>query len=161
MEQIKVLFVCLGNICRSPMAEGIFASLVEEKGYKNNFIIDSAGTSGWHSGELADPNMRATALNHGIELTHRSRKFTKQDFKDFDYIIPMDKSNLNNIKAMESNDTTGYQITLMRAYDEQYPNADVEDPYGMNMNGFENCYQVLRNSCSNFLDTLIKEYLSI
>ncbi|MEH0155657.1 low molecular weight protein-tyrosine-phosphatase [Limibacter armeniacum] len=154
-KKISVLFVCLGNICRSPMAEGIFSSLVQESNLTQYFEIDSAGTSGWHNGELADPNMRETANKHGITLTHRSRKFIVNDFSAFDYIIPMDQSNLRNIRTLLPQGEIRSEIELMRAFDNANSGLDVEDPYGMSMNGFENCYQVLLESCQNLLDHLV------
>ncbi|GAA4820975.1 low molecular weight protein-tyrosine-phosphatase [Algivirga pacifica] len=158
MSKIKVLFVCLGNICRSPMAEGIFQHLVQERQLEHHFEIDSAGTSGWHNGELPDPNMMKTAALHGINLESRSRKFIKEDFEKFDYIIPMDQSNLRNMKALQPTAAQVEKLHMMRAYDKTRSGADVEDPYGMAMDGFERCYQVLLEANSNFLEELVERH---
>ena len=94
---INVLFVCLGNICRSPLAEGVFNSLIEARGLSNKIQCDSAGTGGWHVGELPDGRTIDVAQRHGIELSHRGRKFSREDFKLFDYIVAMDHDNLQDI----------------------------------------------------------------
>lgn len=156
---IKVVFVCLGNICRSPMAEGIFKKLVHEKGLNEQIQIDSAGTSGYHRGSYPDPRMRETAIQHHVKLDSRSRKFTKDDFKKFDYIVGMDDQNIEDIKSMTSNKTPdNYVLIKMREFDNDTSNEDVHDPYYDTMNGFERCYQILNESCNNFLDSLIKKH---
>ena len=93
-KEISVLFVCLGNICRSPMAEGVFSDLVRKRGLEQQFKLDSAGTGGWHSGEPPDPRSIRAALNHNVDISHqRSRVLVPRDLEDFDYIFAMDKSN--------------------------------------------------------------------
>ena len=93
----KILFVCLGNICRSPAAEGIFKKKIKDRELENLFVVDSAGTGGWHVGNLADRRMREAALSRGIELTSRSRKIDDNDLYEFDHILVMDKDNLNAV----------------------------------------------------------------
>ena len=100
---VSVLFVCLGNICRSPTAEGIFLNMCLKDGLKSSVSIDSAGTGGWHVGELADPRSRAEAQRRGLMLQSRSRKFRSEDFQDFDLILAMDQSNLHNILQLAEN----------------------------------------------------------
>lgn len=158
---VNVLFVCLGNICRSPMAEGAFRHLVEERGLQGKISWDSAGTSGFHAGELADPRMMETARTHGIDLTHRSRKLIIEDFAHFHYIISMDSANLDIIlalqkKAMQAGLQGIPKILMMRSFD---PDAgdneeDVPDPYYGGLNGFEDVYQMLTRACENFVDFL-------
>ncbi|MDW7691923.1 low molecular weight protein-tyrosine-phosphatase [Flammeovirgaceae bacterium SG7u.111] len=156
---INVLFVCLGNICRSPMAEGVFAHLVSEKGLEDQVGYDSAGMIGFHAGELADRRMRNTASSHGIELTHRSRPFESQDFQKFDYIIAMDSNNKKDIEAEKKGGLGKDQhIYMMRDFDDKRSGKAVEDPYYQGDTAFEDCYQILLESNSNFLDYLISKH---
>ena len=98
----KILFVCLGNICRSPAAEGVFLDLIVKKNQQAEFEVDSEGTGDWHIGELPDKRMRSAALNRGIELTSRARQFNRVDFDKFDLVIVMDDSNFKNVYSMAS-----------------------------------------------------------
>ena len=137
--------VCLGNICRSPLAEGILQSKLPSA----NFFVDSAGTAGYHVGELPDKRSIEVGLKYGIDITNqRSRKFTKSDFKEFDLIFAMDESNYQNIVAM-SNDEADIQKVKM-ILNEIYPNENrnVPDPYYGGDQGFENVYRVLDGACS-------------
>ncbi|MCU0427031.1 MAG: low molecular weight phosphotyrosine protein phosphatase [Candidatus Kapabacteria bacterium] len=158
---VNILFVCLGNICRSPMAEGIFEHLVKERALESKISWDSAGTSGFHAGEPADPRMMETARAHGIELTHRSRKLLIEDFSRFHYIISMDSANLDIIlalqkKALQAGLETIPKVLMMRSFDPDANDADedVPDPYYGGQDGFENVYQMLYRACDNFLDFL-------
>ncbi len=144
MSVIKVLFVCLGNICRSPLAEGVFKEIVEENKLGASFEIDSCGTSAYHVGELADKRMQEVAFSHGLLLSSRARQFQNHDLQDFDYIIPMDSSNFNSIKSSEYKS----KIFLLRDFDVYSSgNYDVPDPYYGNDDGFENVYQIVLRSC--------------
>ncbi|MEM6263675.1 MAG: low molecular weight protein-tyrosine-phosphatase [Bacteroidota bacterium] len=152
---VRILFVCLGNICRSPMAEGLFLHLIKEKGLENEFVVDSAGTGGWHAGERADPRMRKTAAKHGVELPSRARKVELADFENFDYILAMDRSNyrdLKNLQQQVANSTA--QVYLMRHFDPQAPDTDVPDPYYGGAEGFENVYQMLDRSVAELLEEI-------
>lgn len=152
---ISVLFVCLGNICRSPIAEATFRAVVEEKGLSNKIRCDSAGTHNYHIGELPDERTRKNALNHGLNLTHKARKLGGKDFADFEYIVAMDDSNLDFIRAMH-NKTAGFYpdadtVFLLREFDPQNTHAavpafSVPDPYFGDAQGFEEVYQVVRRS---------------
>ena len=157
---MRVLFVCLGNICRSPMGEGIFRHLVDSEGLTDRFEIDSAGTSGWHVGEKPDRRMRQTAKGHGVSLeAQRSRKFVRQDFQDFDYILAMDSSNYRDINSLKQGPPeNGGKVILMRDYDLHDSNPDVPDPYYGGQNGFEEVYDILLRSNQEFLDQLKKEH---
>ena len=157
---IRVLFVCLGNICRSPMAEGIFRHLVAQDGLSDRFEIDSAGTSGWHAGEKPDHRMRQTAKKHGLSLEdQRSRQFEVSDFEAFNYILAMDSSNLSNIRQLQSQPAHQQaKVELMRNYDLLESNPNVPDPYYGGQNGFEEVYEILLRSNRELLDQLKKHH---
>ncbi len=156
---VNVLFVCLGNICRSPLAEGIFQTLLEQKNLSDKIFCDSAGTSGWHIGEPPDRRSEAIANKHGITLNHSGRQLEPDDFKNFDYIIAMDKSNLQDIqKAAGFDEMDEGRIFLMRQFDDIDRNKDVPDPYFGGPEGFENVYQMLDRSCKKFLNYLQGEH---
>src|SRR5690606_33971997 len=99
-ELMRICFVCLGNICRSPTAEGVMRALVEQAGLGRRVVVDSAGTGAWHVGELPDPRSRAAAKKRGYELVHRARKFTAQDFDRFDLVVAMDRDNYSNLQRL-------------------------------------------------------------
>ena len=151
---VKVLFVCLGNICRSPMAEGLFTHLIQESDLDERIQVDSCGTSGWHIGEPADRRMRQTAQAHGISLTSVSRKIDHSDFREFDYIIAMDQSNLRDVLNMKENSAQDSQssIMMMREFDPQGKGLGVPDPYYGGDDGFEEVFQILMRSCEGFLE---------
>lgn len=158
---MKILFVCLGNICRSPMAEGVFKQLVEKEGLADKITIDSAGTSRYHIGSLPDERMRQVALNYGIQLTHKARQLSFGDFYDFHYIVAMDRANLKDIISEKPvNDDHRAKIALMRQYDPQADELDVPDPYYGGVEGFENVYQMLHRSCQNLLSEVKEELAS-
>lgn len=135
--------VCLGNICRSPLAEGIMKSKLP-----SDYIVDSAGTGGWHAGELPDKRSISIAKEKGIDITYqRARKFTKRDFEDFDSIFVMDNSNYKTILALAPNDNVKSKVKLI--LNEIYPNKnlDVPDPYYGGQDGFENVFNLLELAC--------------
>src|SRR5690606_8429800 len=138
---INVLFICLGNICRSPLAEGIFKNLVEERGLSSEISCDSAGTSGWHVGEAPDRRSEAVAAKHGITLDHYGRQREADDLRTFDYIIDMDKSNLQHIKAAEDfHEFREEKLLMMCYFDNMGKGKDVPDPYFGGNDGFEGVY---------------------
>ena len=154
----KVLFVCLGNICRSPMGEGALKYLVKKRGISNRYRIDSAGTSAHHVGEKTDQRMRETSLKHGIELTSKSQQVTIDDFDNFDLILAMDKDNYQNLEnlAFKHGKSTS-NLKLMREFDSIPEDMNVPDPYYGGDVGFENVYQIVLRSCENLLDYLEKK----
>lgn len=155
MEPVKVLFVCLGNICRSPMAEGLLQHMVAEARLTGQFQIASAGTSNYHEGDLPDRRMRETARKHGIELTSRARQLRKRDFHDYDYIAAMDRSVLRSIHDLRGQEASvRARVFLMRDYDPQPDSPDVPDPYYGGLDGFEQVYRILERSNVAFLQHL-------
>jgi protein-tyrosine phosphatase len=159
MDKIHVLFVCLGNICRSPMAEGMFRHLVEQRGLADRFFIDSAGTSGFHEGEKADLRMRRTARGHGVELTSLSRPVRTADFSQFHYILAMDGHNLRDLRNMaEAAGSAGSQLQKMREYDPETQGGDVPDPYYGGDDGFEEVFEILERSCNALLDHILAQH---
>lgn len=155
---IRVLFVCLGNICRSPLAEGHFIKLIKENNLQDKIECDSAGTGSYHIGSLADSRTRKNAESHGLTLTHRARQLKTGDFTIYDYILAMDESNLENIMYMkETLKEVKSKIFLMRHFDSINKDSDVPDPYLGGAEGFENVYQILKRSTSNFMEYLKSE----
>ena len=158
-RKIGVLFVCLGNICRSPAAEGVFASIAEQKGLSDIFHIDSAGTFGGHSGDLPDWRMRQHASRRGYNLTHRARLITSVDFWHFDAIITMDEANYRNICCMAH--TSNEKSKILRMSDflvgfDEY--NEVPDPYYEGPEGFELVLDMLEASCERLMNHLLKNY---
>jgi protein-tyrosine phosphatase len=146
-SRTAVLFVCLGNICRSPLAEGVFRHLVEQEGLADRFEIDSAGTGAWHVGERADARSALVAEQHGIELDSRARQVEPGDFEHFDYIIAMDHDNLRTLKRMSATNGSGARIELLRMHDKERDGDEVPDPYYGGSSGFESVYKMVKRSC--------------
>ncbi len=158
-KKVRVLFVCLGNICRSPAAEGIMQKLVEKNGLGDFIEVDSAGTSGWHEGELPDERMREHGEKRDYSFDSRARKFRSSDFKEFDYIIVMDKNNYNNVKTMADGKEQIGKIRMMTDYSMQYSHHDyVPDPYYGGASGFELVLDLLEDGCEGLLQTIKKEH---
>jgi len=150
---MKLLFVCLGNICRSPLAEGVMKHKIEELGY--DFEVDSAGTSNWHVGEPPDSRGIIVASNHGIDISkQRARQFEINDFDSFDYIIAMDKSNYTNLLnlARHSNDSKKIKLYMNLAYTDN--KMDVPDPYYDNR--FEEVFELLNEATGKIINNLNK-----
>lgn len=144
--------VCLGNICRSPLAEGILRSKLSEK-----FIVDSAGTGGWHAGELPDKRSISIARLKGLDISNqRARQFKVSDFTTFDHIFVMDNTNYKEVIALAPNEATKSKVKLI--LNEIFPNdnIDVPDPYYGGIDGFENVYNMLDQACDEIARKLKK-----
>ncbi len=155
---IKVLFVCLGNICRSPLAEGIMKHRIKALNLDDQIEVDSCGTSKYHIGEQPDKRTVANAKSNGLALNHQARQFTKADFRNFDYILAMDGANLKNIGKIDQTGEFSGKTMLMRYFDNQDKNADVPDPYFGGEEGFQQVYEILDRSVDEFLNWLIKQH---
>jgi protein-tyrosine phosphatase len=152
----KILFVCLGNICRSPLAEAIFNEKIKKNELSGKLIADSAGTASYHVGESPDPRTIEVASNHGIPVSHKGQQFKKRHSDEFDYLIAMDSSNYQNMLT-EIGDQPG-SLFLMREFDKEGKGKDVPDPYYGGMNGFEEMYQILDRSTDELLKFLQKKH---
>jgi protein-tyrosine phosphatase len=149
----RVLFVCLGNICRSPLAAGIFRDLVSQRGLDGEIVSDSAGTGAWHAGEPADPRSNDVASLHGVDLNgHRARQVNSRDFEVFDLLVAMDRENVTDLKQAAP-EAGRHKIHLLRDHDPEGP-GDVPDPYWGGPQGFEIVYRMIERSCEALLDAL-------
>jgi len=158
-KEISVLFVCLGNICRSPLAEGVFRHILDERGSSDRFRVDSAGTGSWHVGESPDHRSVRTAATHGVALTGHSRQVQPEDFRHFDYMVAMDQSNLAELQNFRSGVGGEVSLYLLREFDpEGGPGAEVPDPYYGGPDGFENVYDMVDRSCRALLDHILQEH---
>jgi protein-tyrosine phosphatase len=152
----SILFVCLGNICRSPLAEGVLRHLARARGIEGELVIDSAGTGAWHVGEPPDRRAAEVARRHGIELTSRARQVEAGDAHRFDLVVAMDRSNLKALEELFGRDRAeGAEVRLFRDFDPQASGpADVPDPYFGGDEGFEAVHAMVVRGCSALLDTL-------
>jgi len=156
MKKISVLFVCLGNICRSPAAEAIFISLLEQKGLKDSFMVDSAGTGSWHIGKKADSRMRIAAERRDINIVSRARQINSEDFEEFNYILAMDDSNFINIQDLKyrTNSTDFASIKKIQEFRSVFNEKEVPDPYFGGDDGFDYVLDILEDSVNGFLESI-------
>lgn len=152
----KILFVCMGNICRSPAAEEIFRQKVREKGLEDLFHIDSAGTHGYHEGELPDSRMREHAAKRNYRLTSRSRPVQTEDFFEFDHIIVMDNFNYQNLRLKSPDVESFRKVSMMTDYCRNNSIDHVPDPYYGGIKGFELVLDILEDACENLAEQLSK-----
>lgn len=145
----SVLFVCMGNICRSPTAEGIFRKLVTDAGRDSEFQVDSAGTIGYHAGSMADRRMRSAAEERGYLLESRARRIKFNDFDRFDLIVTMDDENFREVQEISPG--TGARVVRMCDYCEEHEETEVPDPYYGGEAGFHKVIDILEDACGNFL----------
>lgn len=153
MDKTKILFVCMGNICRSPSAEAVFAGLVKSRGLGTKFHIDSAGTTAYHVGEKADRRMQSHAIKRGFKLTSISRHFNPEtDFDYFDLIIGMDDDNMHNLKRSARNTADLDKLSKMTDYRKEMKYTEVPDPYYGGEAGFELVLDILEDACEGLLE---------
>lgn len=149
-DPIRICFVCLGNICRSPTAEAVFLDLIEKKGVADDFVVDSAGTGAWHAGERAHPDTRAEAARRGIEVRSIARQFVAEDFERFDYVVAMDHSNRDNLRDIAPDEAARAKVHLFRDFDPQGPKGqEVPDPYYTG--GFKGVYDICTGAARGLL----------
>lgn len=143
----SVLFVCLGNICRSPLAEGIFRHVVQTAGREADFVIESAGTGGWHQGDPPDPRSIDVARKHGIDISaQRARQIRASDFDTFDLMVAMDADNLRTLRGQKPSEAKAKLRMLLES-----PQRNVPDPYYGGPDGFELVYQLVLEGCTDLL----------
>ena len=155
----NLLFVCLGNICRSPSAENIMNHLIKEADLIDQIICDSAGTSAYHIGSAPDRRMRTAAMRRGIELVGKARKFQPIDFERFDLILAMDRENYRDIIYVDRKEQYLDKVMMMCSFATQYDDVEVPDPYYGGQDGFEYVIDLLLDACSGLLDHIVKNEL--
>ena len=151
----SILFVCLGNICRSPAAEAVFLNKIQSQGLEDHFIVDSAGTGGWHIGNHADSRMRKAAAKRGVNIESRARQINLNDFQRFDLILTMDNANLNDINSLakEVGDKNKAKIYPLLSFARNTNKIEVPDPYYGGENGFDNVLDLLEDAIDGLLLT--------
>jgi len=155
METRRILFVCMGNIIRSPLAENLFRKQAEAAGLDGKYQVDSAGTGGWHAGESPDARMRRTAARHGLVYDGSARQVRLSDFDKFDMIVAMDSDNRTELQARARKPEDRRKIRLLRDFDRAAgSNASVPDPYFGGDEGFEETYQIVEAGVRGLLQAL-------
>jgi protein-tyrosine phosphatase len=158
--KIGVLFVCLGNICRSPLAEAVFRALVDEEGLSDRFTIDSAGTSSYHTGDSPDPRTVRSAATRGVRVQHAARQIAQEDFARFDYVLTMDAENLRRTLRLAERSSGASEVRLLRSFDpEAEQDAEVPDPYFGGPRGFEDVHDLVERACRGLLRHIRAEHL--
>ncbi len=154
-QPIRICFVCLGNIIRSPLAEALFRHHAEQRGVAHKYVVDSAGTGAWHLGESPDPRMRQVAARHGLHYDHRARQVTPEDLERFDWCLVMDAANYAHLMAWASLRGQGHKVRYLREFDPQRGQEhEVPDPYYGGQEGFEQVYRILDRSVQGLLEAL-------
>ncbi len=153
---ITILFVCMGNICRSPSGEAVMNGLIAKNNLQDRIKCDSAGTIAYHTGEPADSRMQRHAIKRGYKLTSIARQIKHYDFERFDYIIAMDRDNYNNILSLDSDRKYKSKVSMMLDYAANYSDSEVPDPYYGGEQGFEYVLDLLEDACLGLLKHIIK-----
>ena len=158
----EISFVCLGNICRSPLAQGVFQDLVNREKLDQKIFISSAGTGNWHIGNLPDERMRQTAQSKGIKLESRAQQFQSKDFNRFNLVLAMDHSNLVRLSEIAPSTLQKNKLMLFRSFDpESNEDQDVPDPYYGGTKGFEEVYSMVKRTCPPLLDYIKSRFLNL
>ena len=152
-NKTQILFVCMGNICRSPLAECVFVAETQLRGLADRFEVDSAGTGGWHEGQDPDKRMRKAAQSQGIDVRGSARQVCKEDFSRFKHIVCMDQENREALLAMGA---PREKISLLLEYDGSVAEREVPDPYYGGKEGFDQCFSLLENACERIANILKK-----
>ncbi len=147
----KLLFVCLGNICRSPAAEGVMRRMIDEAGLGDVILIDSAGTAGWHHGKRADQRMLAAATARGFDLTSFARQVQNVDLEQFDLVLVMDRSNHQDLRAFDRESRHGHKVRLFCEFCSRHQETEVPDPYYGGPEGFDKVLDLLEDGCAGVL----------
>lgn len=156
-DKIGLLFVCLGNICRSPAGEEIMRQIVIRNKREKDFFIDSCGIGGWHIGQLPDKRMRMAGSKQGYNFTHHARQFDKEDFANFDYILCMDNENIFSLQSKDQKGEYSKKIILLSNYLTKYPNQkEIPDPYYGEEKDFFFVIELLENACENLFNKKFK-----
>ena len=159
---VKISFVCLGNICRSPLAQGVFQDLVNREKINQKIFVSSAGTGNWHIGNLPDERMRQTAQSKGIQLESRAQQFQSKDFNRFNLVLAMDHSNLVRLSEIAPSTLPPDKLMLFRSFDpESNEDQDVPDPYYGGAKGFEEVYSIVKRTCPPLLDYIKARFLNL
>lgn len=154
----SVLFVCLGNICRSPLAEGLLEHRARERGVDGRLRIDSAGTGAWHAGEAPDTRSAEVARRHGIVLEGQARRVEPEDLNDFDLVVAMDRSNLRALQGVKDGSGGTASLHLLREFDPEPGDGEVPDPYFGGPRGFDDVHEIVDRSVRGLLDHLEEEW---
>lgn len=151
----RVLFICLGNVCRSPIAEAVFAQLTTQNGAAERYLIDSAGTNAYAAGSPPDPRMQQVARREGVPMSHSSRMFVRTDFDNFDLILSVDRVNVERAARLARSKEDRQKIRLLRDYDPDSPRgSEIPDPYYGGQRGFEKVYHMVDKACRGLFDKL-------
>ncbi len=156
----RLLFVCLGNICRSPSAENIMSHLIDQRQLSDRIVCDSAGTAGYHVGSPPDRRMTQAAKAYGIDLLGRARQFDAADLGRFDYILAMDRQNYRDILALDPAGQYGERVQLMCDFCRHHPDREVPDPYYGGPEGFIYVIELLLDACEGLLDHILEHALA-
>ena len=152
------MFVCLGNICRSPLAHAIFQKMVDDRNLSDLYIVQSTGTCAYHAGEQSDSRMKATAADRGVDINHRARQIFRYDLDEFDYIFAMDKNNYKDVRSLTTNEDLLKHVYMFRQFD-PVECGDVPDPYYGGQKGFDTVFDIADRTCRNILDLLEEDQI--
>ncbi len=155
----RIMFICTGNICRSPLAHGLMEKLIKDNDLESHFFVESSGTDAWHSGEQVDSRMRETAKRHGVHLNHYSRQFVQSDLSDYDLLLVMDRGHYREAARKAGNPVKLKKIVMFRDFDPQGP-GDVPDPWYGDMDGFEEVWMITERTCHALFKELRQKVVS-